>query len=134
VGGLANPTLLAEAQGKGAEEEGRVEIAVSAPSYVTPRVSCSRKYTSQMSLPALGHSAFLAAWKSLAHCCFFFNHPCAAVSLDVDGGGMLVEEAVEITEACVELMVDVGLEVDAGFDVAARRAGSVEVLSCKAGC
>jgi hypothetical protein len=127
--GLANPTSLVKARGKGAEEEDQVKIVVSEPSYVTPRVSCSQKYASQMSLLALDHSTFPVTWKLLACCCFFFDRPHAATSLDVDSRGMLVEEVTEIAEACVELMVDAGLEVNAGFRVAARKASLAEVSS-----
>jgi hypothetical protein len=72
-------------------------------------------------------------WKSLARCCFFFGCPRTATLLDDDSGGMLAEEAAETAEACVELMVDTGLEVNAGFEVAVSKAGSAEVSSCNAG-
>jgi hypothetical protein len=88
------------ARGKGVGEEARVESATSAPSYMTPRVSCSWKYVSHASLPALDRSVFEEAWKSLARCCLLCDRPHVAVSLDIDGKGTLVEEAEERAEVC----------------------------------
>jgi hypothetical protein len=42
---------------------------------------------------------------------------------------MLAEEAAETAEACIELMVDAGSEVDAGFEVAVSKTGLAEVSS-----
>jgi hypothetical protein len=109
-----------------------VESATSAPSHMTPQVSCSQKYVSQMSLPALDHSTFKGAWKSPAHCCLLCNRPHVAVSLNVNSRGTLAEEVEEIAEACVELIVD-RLEVNAGLEAVAKRVGSTEVSSCNVG-